>query len=89
MQINIPDHASQYLARKATDAGFATPEEYLLTLIEQDQSATAYAESLTSDERLERLALEGLESGEAGPMTKQDWADVRRQVAARIEKRDA
>ena len=37
--------------------------------------------------RLEALLLEGVESGTASPLTKQDWAELRTEVAERLEKR--
>jgi hypothetical protein len=87
MQLELPIEALDYLCRQATVAGFVDATEYLLTLIEQDQTAKRYAESLASDQRLERLALEGIESGDAGTMTSDDWADLRNELASRIEKR--
>ena len=87
MPLDLPIEALDYLSRQATAAGFANAKEYLLKLIEQDQTAKRYAESLASDQRLERLALEGIESGDAGTMTKDDWADLRNELACRIEKR--
>jgi hypothetical protein len=33
---------------------------------------------------MERLLLEGLDSGPATPMTKEDWADLRAEVAKRV-----
>jgi hypothetical protein len=36
---------------------------------------------------LERLLLDGVESGKASPLTKEDWAELRTEVAERLEKR--
>ena len=51
--------------------------EFLAQLVE-DALAEPY------DEELERLLLEGLDSGPATPMTKGDWDEIRQQGLARI-----
>ncbi len=51
--------------------------EFLAGLVE-DAVAEQY------DEELERLLLEGLDSGPATPMTKADWDEIRQRGLARI-----
>lgn len=51
--------------------------EFLAQLVE-DAVAEPY------DEELEKLLLEGLDSGPATPMTKADWDEIRQQGLARI-----
>lgn len=87
MQVDLPNETIEYLTKRAAQAGFGGAKEYLLTLVEQDQTARQYTESLADDERLEKLTLEGLESGDAGPMTSQDWTDIRRKLNERIANR--
>jgi len=89
MNLDLPDEAVEYLAKQASQAGFDDAKEYLLTIVEQDQTATQYAESLAEDVRLEKLALEGLKSGDAGPMTNEDWADIRSKLDERIANRNS
>ena len=40
-----------------------------------------------AEERLERLLVEGLDSGEPVEMTKQDWDEIRRDALARLQER--
>ena len=54
--------------------------EYLRELIRRDQERQ-------SQEQLERMLLDGVESGTASPLTKKDWAELRTEVAERLERR--
>jgi len=40
-----------------------------------------------NQERIEGLLLEGAKSGAASPLTKQDWSELRTEVAERLQKR--
>ena len=53
--------------------------EYLRELIRRDQERQA-------QERLEGLLLEGINSGEASPLTKKDWKELRTAVAERLQR---
>ncbi len=86
-QIDLPTDALELAEEQAAAAGFPDVNEYLLTLIRLDQEQRQQLHSLGSDKRLERLAMEGLESGDAGPMTKANWAELRAELSRRIEKR--
>ncbi len=80
MHIEIPPESERLVKARAEAAGFDNIQDYVLNLILEDD-----AEQFDRA-RLERLAIEGLESGDAGLMTKQAWANIRSEVAARIEK---
>ena len=59
---------------------YGNASEYLRELIRRDQERQA-------QERLEQLLLDGIKSGPASPLTRQDWVEVRADVARRLEKR--
>jgi antitoxin ParD1/3/4 len=60
--------------------GYNTTSEYFRALVYEAQDRKAQA-------RLELLLLEGLISGEATPMTEEDWEGIRRNVRERAAKR--
>ncbi|CAN5392590.1 type II toxin-antitoxin system ParD family antitoxin [soil metagenome] len=54
--------------------GYSSASEYVRELIRRDRQLKA------QNRKLESLIFEGINSGEATPMTKQDWADIRAKV---------
>jgi hypothetical protein len=93
MQLTWPDELKPHLERQAELAGCASVDEFTLRVFLQanpsaaGDSGTAIidAAGLNPDD-LEREIQAGLESGEARPMTSNDWADLRQRVAERLEK---
>jgi antitoxin ParD1/3/4 len=61
--------------------GKAIPD-YLAEVVEE-------AVSEPYDEQLEKLLLEGLDSGPVTPMTRQDWDDIKAQGLARLAAKQA
>ena len=81
LNISLPDSMRAFIEEQTTTGGFSTASEYLRTLIREDQKRR-------SQERLEELLLEGLESGAAEPLGPEDWKELRRQVNRRIGERN-
>ena len=50
------------------------------------QIALKLVEEKQAQDRLEKLLLDGIRSGEPSPLTKQDWAELRTEVAERLQK---
>lgn len=80
MNISLPESMKTYLEEQVKSGGYGTVSEYICELICQDQKRKA-------QERLEALLMEGLDSGTATQMTKQDWANIRASVQQKVAKR--
>jgi antitoxin ParD1/3/4 len=80
VNISLPTNQRQFVEKKISKGGYSTVSEYFRELIRQDEQREAEA-------RLESLLLQGLESGEPTPMTKEDWDDVRKEVRRRATQR--
>jgi len=80
MNISLPDLMRTYIEEQVASGGYSTVSEYFRELVRQDQKRKA-------QERLEALLLEGLDSGNATPMTDGDWEDIRKAVLERVAKR--
>lgn len=78
MNISLPETLRDYVDEQIEAGGYGTVSEYVRDLIRQDQRRKAKA-------RVEALLLEGLDSGEATPMTDEDWAVIRQAVQERVK----
>lgn len=78
--LRLPGLVHSRLRQQAGERGYSTPEAYALDLID---SGSERAERDDSDrlpftpKEVERLALEGLMSGPARPLTPEVWAEIR------------
>ena len=80
LNISLPSSMRAYVEEQVASGGYSTASEYIRELIRADQKRKA-------QERLETLLLEGLDSGAATPMTKEDWADIRASVREKVASR--
>lgn len=80
MNISLPPELRSFVEGEVASGGYSTVSEYVRTLIREAQKKKAR-------ERLEQVLLEGLGSGEATPMTSEDWEEIRREVLSRLKKR--
>jgi len=82
MNIALPEALKRFVLNEVSQGGYSTVSEYVRELIRADQKRK-------SRERLEALILEGLQSGESGEMTAEDWDRLKRRVWQRhAEKRE-
>lgn len=79
MNVSMP-RALKAFIQERTRGRFGNVSEYFRDLIRKDQQ-------MAEQERLEKLLLEGLESGPAEDWTDEDWARIRTRVAARLGKK--
>ncbi|MDJ0733368.1 MAG: type II toxin-antitoxin system ParD family antitoxin [Nostocaceae cyanobacterium] len=79
INISLPDGMRAYVEEQVAHGGYSTISEYFRELVRQDQKRKA-------KERLENLLLEGLNSGNATPLTEQDWDDIRQAVRSKVQK---
>jgi len=79
LNISMPKDMRQFVNKRAKATSHSTPTEYIRTLIREDQKRAA-------NDQLERLLLEGLESGPEIDATSDAWwenkrKDLRRRFA--------
>jgi antitoxin ParD1/3/4 len=70
MNISLPDEMKSFVETQMAEEGYASASEYLRALIREAQKRRA-------KQALEAKLIEGLESGPATPMTREDWAALR------------
>lgn len=80
MNISLPDELKDFVEEQIQKGGFSSVSEYVRDLIRAAQKRAA-------QERLEALLLEGLESGDATPMTADDWEALRKKVGKRLNRK--
>jgi antitoxin ParD1/3/4 len=73
MNISLPDEMKAFVEEQIAVEGYASASEYLRALIREAQKRRA-------KQALEERFREALESGPATPMTKEDWAALRREA---------
>jgi antitoxin ParD1/3/4 len=69
--IELPEGLAAHFQAQITAGHYATPDDYIQALIEEDQAQKT---------RLETLALEGIHSGPSTPITPDDWDSIRAAV---------
>jgi antitoxin ParD1/3/4 len=79
MNISLPDLLKNFVDKQITLGRYSSASEYVRELIREDEKRKA-------EERFEALLLEGIQSEET-PLTRQDWADIRKQAMVRIKSR--
>ena len=78
MNISIPNPLKKFVAQQISSGRYSSVSEYMRELIRQDEKHKA-------QEKLEALLLEGVRSGAATPMTKDDWKEIREAALAKIK----
>ena len=80
LNISLPEPMREWIEAQITRGRYGNASEYLRDLIRRDQERQTQG-------RLEDLLLDGVKSGPASYLTKRDWAELRTDVAERLEKR--
>jgi antitoxin ParD1/3/4 len=78
MNISLPDTMKTFIEERIETDGYGTVSEYVRDLIRDDQKRREEA-------KLERLLLEGLESGKATPLTKADFEAIKKRGIERLK----
>ena len=81
MNVSLPEELKEYVERQ-TQTGYSTPSEYVRELIREDQKRRAR-------ERLDMLLLEGLDSGDPIPATREFWSALKRDALAKLNSSQA
>ena len=77
LHISLPPGLIEFVKRRVASGRYATPSEYIRELIRRDEEREV-------PERIESQLLEGLDSGDATPMTAEDWKSIREEGRRRI-----
>ena len=80
MNISLPDQRKEFVDGQVGSGGYSSVSEYVRELIRADEKRKA-------QDRLEALLLEGIRSGEATELTRQDWSDIRAEALRQLEAR--
>ena len=80
LNISLPQSLKDYVEDRVSVGGYSTPSEYLRELLRQDQKQR-------TEDKLETLLLEGLESGEAIEITPEYWENKRKRLVERHAKK--
>jgi antitoxin ParD1/3/4 len=80
LNISLPEPLREWIEAQIKRGRYGNASEYVRDLIRRDQERQA-------QERLEALLLDGVKSGPASYLTERDWAELRTDVAERLEKR--
>lgn len=78
INVSLPASLRDFVQSRVAD-GFGSVSEYIRTLIRGDKKTAA-------QERLEKLLIEGLESGDPMPATEELFEKKRRQIAERARR---
>ncbi len=81
INITLPDEMKTFVESEVSNGGYGGAGEYLHALIREQQKRRAR-------EELEAKLLEGIQSGEATPMTPEDWKDLKQEALARLANRE-
>lgn len=73
----LPQSIKDYIDEQVSRLGYDTPSDYVSDLVRE-------AKEREAEERLEKLLLEGLDSGPATPMTVEDWEEIKQRGLNRI-----
>jgi antitoxin ParD1/3/4 len=82
MNISLPDQLKEFVDNQVVAGRYTSVSEYIGDLIRDD-------EKRKTQDRLEALLMEGVQSGEPTEMTRQDWDDIRREALQQFQTRKA
>jgi antitoxin ParD1/3/4 len=76
LTITLPKSLATFVEEQSARDGYESPDAFVAALIREVQQSVA-------DDEVEAKLLEGLESGPATPMTRDDWDVIRDEVHRR------
>lgn len=79
VNISLPDSMRDFINEQVEKCGYSTTSEYIRHLIRQDLEKVQQS-------RIEKLLLEGLDSGEVIEITDEWWEQKRTQLLTKIAK---
>jgi antitoxin ParD1/3/4 len=79
MNIALPESLKQFVQERVTAGGYSSVSEYMRELIRADQKRN-------TEERIDALLLEGLDSGTPISVTNEYWDEKKRKLTERLGK---
>jgi antitoxin ParD1/3/4 len=79
IHISLPDPLKEYMDERVTEGNYSTLSDYVRVLVREDQKRHA-------KERLEKLLIEGLESGRGAEYGSKEWDALWERIHSRINK---
>jgi antitoxin ParD1/3/4 len=79
MNIALPDSMKHFVQDRVSEGGYSSVSEYVRELIRTDQRRK-------TEERVDALLLEGLDSGPPIPVTPEYWEEKKRKLTERLGK---
>ena len=79
MNISLPEPLKEFVDGQIAEGRYSSASEYVRELIREDEKRKA-------EQRLEALLLEGL-SGDESKLTRKDFADIRAEALALVQKK--
>jgi antitoxin ParD1/3/4 len=76
IHVSVPQSVKEFIDSQIGEHGYSSADEYLCALVREDQKRKA-------DDDLERLLLEGLDSGPPIEATSEYWAEKRARLLGR------
>ena len=80
MNISLPDQLKEFVDNQVGSGRYSSVSEYIRDRIRDD-------EKRKTQDKLETLLMEGIRSGDATEMTRQDWDDIRREALKQFQAR--
>src|SRR5260370_28374460 len=80
MNISLPDQLKEFVDNQVGPGRYSSVSEYIRDRIRDD-------EKRKTQDKLETLLMEGIRSGDATEMTRQDWDDIRREALKQFQAR--
>lgn len=79
IHISLPESLKEYMDKRITEEHYATLSDYVRALVREDQKRQA-------EDRLEKLLLEGLDSGRGVQYGTKEWNAFWERIHSRINK---
>jgi antitoxin ParD1/3/4 len=79
MNFALPEAMKHFVQERVSEGGYSSVSEYVRKLIRSDQKRNV-------EGRIDALLLEGLDSGEPIPVTKEFWEEKKRKLTAPLGK---
>ena len=82
LHVSLSDEMRSFVDHQVQSGSYHNHSEYVRDLIRHDQERQA-------QKRVDSLLLEGLQSGEPVPLSKNDWQEIRDEVKDRLARKQA
>ncbi len=83
LNISLPDSLKTFAQDQTKTADYSNPSDYVRSLIREDK------EKKETQQRVESLLLEGLESGKPIPVTPEYWKEKKARLQKELQKNNS